>query len=90
MLDISLPTLRRRYRPELSRGLEQVRATIGLALLMAAISGNVHAMKYWLMTRGGPGWRIVERLQIGTLHDEPAPVLELAPAALPDYDAGEG
>lgn len=44
MLDISLPTLRKHYRPELSRGLEKVRAAVGLALVRAALASAVRGV----------------------------------------------
>ena len=58
MLHISLRTLRKYFRVELDRGRDEVVAAIGGALVRAALGGNVHAMRYWLMCRGArPGVR---------------------------------
>jgi hypothetical protein len=77
MLQISLPTLRVHYKPALRRGYETVRAAISVALVKAALSGNVHAMKYWLMTRGGPEWRMIEGREFGWLPPPEGPVPEV-------------
>jgi Homeodomain-like domain len=64
MLGISHQTLRTHYKPELRNGFEKVKAAIGVSLVRAAIGGNMHAAKFWLQTRGGPEWRIIEGREI--------------------------
>ena len=57
-------TLRKHFKAELTDGRLQVKAAIGVALVRAALAGNVAAAKYWLSTHGGPEWRISERREI--------------------------
>jgi hypothetical protein len=35
------------------------------------MGGNVHAIKYWLATHGGPEWRLTERHEIGGFDGAP-------------------
>ena len=84
MLGISHQTLRTHYKPELRNGVEKVRAAIGMSLVKAALGGNVHAQKYWLQTRGGPDWRVIEGREIGMPPLEEAPVLKIV-AVKPIY-----
>ena len=73
MLGISLTTLKRHFRVELTRGRDEVVAAIGGGLVRAALGGNVHAMRYWLMCRGGPAWRPVTGVELGALQDGEVP-----------------
>lgn len=85
MLRISLPTLRKHFRSELARGHEEVKAAIGGALVRAALGGNVHAMKYWLMCRGGAAWRPVTEMEFGPPIED-APRLTIVGVASPRYE----
>jgi hypothetical protein len=58
VLKISVPTLKKYFGQELENGFEEIKARMGVALVRAGLSGNVAAMKFWLVTRGGPEWRI--------------------------------
>ena len=57
-LGISTPTLVRYYKTELATANEDLAARMGAALVRQALGGNVNAIKFWLATRGGEGWRI--------------------------------
>ena len=57
-LQICENTMRKHYATELSDGHDMVKARVGSALVRAALSGNVNAMKFWLVMRGGPEWRL--------------------------------
>ncbi len=58
VLKISINTLKKYFRQELADGFEQIKAKMGIALVKAALNGDVSAMKFWLVMRGGPEWRI--------------------------------
>jgi hypothetical protein len=46
-------TLRKHFAEELANGHGQVVASVGAAVVKAALSDNMHAAKYWLATHGG-------------------------------------
>ena len=82
-----LKTLKRYFSDELRAGHDQVEAAMGAAIVRAGLAGNIHAAKYWLLTHGGPEWRITERREItGSLEPDlrnvPTADLEAELAAL--------
>jgi hypothetical protein len=58
ILKISKMTLRKRFKEEIAIGRDIVTAHMGAALVREGIAGNVAAIKYWLLTRGGPEWKL--------------------------------
>jgi hypothetical protein len=68
---IDVKTLRKHFRRELEDGHAQVVASMGAALVRAGLAGNVNALRFWLLTRGGPEWRITERHEVGGLEGAP-------------------
>lgn len=56
LMHISDETLRKYCRVELDLGFERIKAHIGVAMVRAALRGNVNAMKFWLASRC-PEWR---------------------------------
>lgn len=57
-LKISINTLKKYFRQELADSHELVKAKLGVVLVKAASNGDVSALKFWLVMRGGPEWRI--------------------------------
>jgi hypothetical protein len=58
LLKVSRMTVRRRFKQELADGRALVTARMGASLVREGIAGNVAAIKYWLLTRGGPEWKL--------------------------------
>ena len=54
---ISVPTLKRAFRHELSEAYEETKASMISSILQAARAGQWGAARYWLATHGGPEWR---------------------------------
>jgi hypothetical protein len=52
---ITVPTLTKYFRAELSQGLEKANALVAQSLFKSAIAGNNTAQIFWLKTRAG--WR---------------------------------
>ncbi|MGF6806279.1 hypothetical protein OKW30_001405 [Paraburkholderia sp. Clong3] len=52
---ISVPTLRKHFRKELTEGLVKANTAVAQALFKKAKAGNVASIIFWLKTRGG--WR---------------------------------
>ncbi|MDN7442245.1 hypothetical protein QZM64_24095 [Burkholderia cepacia] len=50
---ISVPTLRKHFRRELTEGLVKANTKVAQALFKKAAGGNVASMIFWLKTRGG-------------------------------------
>ncbi len=61
---IEADTLRRAFRAELDEGREAVRIAMIQAIVRAANAGSWGAARYWLMTHGGPEWRLTNRLAL--------------------------
>jgi hypothetical protein len=57
-LDIGTRTLDRHYAAEIAHGRAHMVARVGLSVLRKAMKGNMNAARYWLMTHGGPEWRL--------------------------------
>jgi hypothetical protein len=57
VIGIDEKTLIKHYRKELDDGFAQVKAMMGAAVVKAGLRGNIAALRYWLMCRGGPEWR---------------------------------
>jgi hypothetical protein len=70
ILKIAPHTLRKYFRTELRDGFEQIKARIGLALVRSALAGNVAAARYWLITHGGPEWRMPKDAVLANVEDE--------------------
>ena len=58
ILGISRETLDKYFSDEMQEGRDVVTAHMGAALVREGIAGNVAAIKYWLLTRGGPEWKL--------------------------------
>jgi hypothetical protein len=58
---IDADTLRKAFRRELDCAHEQVKASMIQVIVAAAEAGCWGAARYWLMTHGGPEWRLTER-----------------------------
>ncbi|ADG20382.1 conserved hypothetical protein [Paraburkholderia atlantica] len=50
---ISVPTLRKHFRQELTEGLVKANTAVAQALFKKAKAGNVASIIFWLKTRGG-------------------------------------
>ncbi|SDR17420.1 hypothetical protein [Paraburkholderia tuberum] len=50
---ISVPTLRKHFRKELTEGLVKANTAVAQALFKKAKAGNVASIIFWLKTRGG-------------------------------------
>ena len=60
MLDVSIDTLKKWYRPELNHGYERTKAAVAFSMIRKAIGGDVPAGKFFLQCFGGPEWRVTE------------------------------
>ena len=58
VVGLSDKTVKRHCRAELEAAHEDLTARMGATLVRIALAGNVNALKFWLATRGGAGWRI--------------------------------
>lgn len=58
VMGFSHETLAKYYREELDSALVRANVQVAQSLFRQAIDGNVHAAKFWLMTRGGDPWRM--------------------------------
>ena len=58
VLGIVTNTLTKHFHQELEDGRDMVTAKMGFALVTEGFAGNVAAIKYWLLTRGGPEWKL--------------------------------
>ena len=65
ILGISRETLDKYFSDEMQEGRDVVTAHMGAALVREGIAGNVAAIKYWLLTRGGPEMETVPRRHAG-------------------------
>jgi hypothetical protein len=70
VLRISISTLKKYFRPELADGFELIKARMGLALVKAALNGNVGALRVSLVMRGGPEWRIPKGAALSDDNDD--------------------
>jgi hypothetical protein len=57
-LDIGDRTLDRHFEREIKYGRDHMIARVGMTVLRKALKGNMNAARYWLMTHGGPEWRL--------------------------------
>ena len=57
-LDIGERTLDKHFVKEIQHGRDQMVARVGVAVLRKALKGNMNAARFWLMTHGGPEWRL--------------------------------
>ena len=60
ILDIGERTLDRHFARETKYGAEHMVARVGVGVLRKALKGNMNAARYWLMTHGGPEWRLTK------------------------------
>lgn len=57
-LDIGDRTLDRHFEREIKYGRDHMVARVGMTVLRKALRGNMNAARFWLMTHGGPEWRL--------------------------------
>lgn len=55
---IDVKTLKKAFKAELATAFVQVKAAMIAALVRTGMQGNVTAQRYWLLTQGGPEWRV--------------------------------
>lgn len=90
VVGIDPKTLRKHFRTELRDGHAHIVATLGARLVQLGMAGNVHALKYWLATHGGPEWRVVEGRQIGGLEGGAPIPLDVSTAKVTIYLPSNG
>lgn len=56
-MGINRDTLEIHYREQLNHGHEQVKASVGAAVVRMAMAGNISAARFWLACHGGPEWK---------------------------------
>jgi hypothetical protein len=60
-LDISVGTFTKHFAREIKHGKAHMVARVGVTVLRKALKGNMNAARFWLMTHGGPEWRIASK-----------------------------
>jgi hypothetical protein len=67
VIGVSNKTFAHAFRHELAGGYERVKAAIGASLVKQAMSGNVSAIKFWLLTRAGDEWKLPKGAEAAVL-----------------------
>jgi hypothetical protein len=60
-LGIGDRTFDRHFVNEVKYGRSHMVARVGVGVLRKALKGNMNAARYWLMTHGGPEWKVATK-----------------------------